>query len=116
MRNDQAWEERVRARAHEIWEAEGRPEGGADRHWAAAEDELGATGSDPAAAAAGTETWTDPGGSVGSEMQESADPGEPGAPPDQEAGQPWWRRDTDGHRPEHDQTNMAPDNLRSNEL
>lgn len=31
-------EERIRARAHELWVAEGRPEGQADRHWDAAKE------------------------------------------------------------------------------
>jgi len=30
---EQTLEERVRAKAHEIWESEGRPEGQQDRHW-----------------------------------------------------------------------------------
>lgn len=37
--------ERVRIRAHQIWESEGRPEGMHERHWAQAEkdvDEAGA--------------------------------------------------------------------------
>jgi hypothetical protein len=33
-------EERVRRRAHEIWEREGRPEGRHDQHWQQAKDEL----------------------------------------------------------------------------
>lgn len=33
-------EERIRERAYEIWEIEGRPEGSADRHYAQAADEL----------------------------------------------------------------------------
>ena len=33
-------EERVRQRAHELWEAEGRPEGQADRHWSRAAEDL----------------------------------------------------------------------------
>src|SRR4051812_14551655 len=33
-------EDEVRARAHAIWEREGRPEGGAERHWAQAEEGL----------------------------------------------------------------------------
>ena len=35
-----AREQRVRARAHAIWEREGRPEGREKRHWAEAEAEL----------------------------------------------------------------------------
>ncbi|MBH0237529.1 DUF2934 domain-containing protein [Methylobrevis albus] len=31
-------EERIRAKAHELWVAEGRPEGQADRHWDAASE------------------------------------------------------------------------------
>lgn len=37
---DTAWEERVRIRAYEIWEREGRPEGGAEQRWLRAEEEL----------------------------------------------------------------------------
>ena len=33
-------DERVRARAYAIWVSEGQPEGGAERHWAQAEEEL----------------------------------------------------------------------------
>ena len=33
-------EDRIRQRAHEIWEAEGRPDGHADRHWSRAADDL----------------------------------------------------------------------------
>jgi hypothetical protein len=36
--------EKVRARAHATWEREGRPEGGAERHWAQAEEGLRAEG------------------------------------------------------------------------
>jgi Protein of unknown function (DUF2934) len=36
--------EKVRARAHATWEREGRPEGGAERHWGQAEEELRAEG------------------------------------------------------------------------
>ncbi|WP_410216349.1 DUF2934 domain-containing protein [Paracoccus sp. (in: a-proteobacteria)] len=32
--------ERIRARAHQIWEAEGRPEGREAEHWTQAQDEL----------------------------------------------------------------------------
>jgi hypothetical protein len=41
--NDE-WEERVRVRAHAIWEREGRPDGGAEQHWVLAEEELRAEG------------------------------------------------------------------------
>ncbi|PZQ50341.1 MAG: hypothetical protein DI556_07220 [Rhodovulum sulfidophilum] len=33
MTDERAIEDRIRARAHEIWEREGRPEGAAARHW-----------------------------------------------------------------------------------
>ena len=31
---------RIRRRAHEVWEAEGRPEGQTDRHWSRAAEDL----------------------------------------------------------------------------
>ena len=34
--------EQIKARAHELWEAEGRPEGRHDAHWKQAEAELSA--------------------------------------------------------------------------
>jgi hypothetical protein len=37
---DAEWDDKVRARAYAIWEREGRPEGGAERHWAQAAEEL----------------------------------------------------------------------------
>ncbi|WP_085026280.1 DUF2934 domain-containing protein [Ensifer aridi] len=33
-------EDRIRARAYEIWEREGRPDGGHERHWHQAKKEL----------------------------------------------------------------------------
>lgn len=33
MTDERAIEDRIRARAHEIWEREGRPEGHGPRHW-----------------------------------------------------------------------------------
>jgi Protein of unknown function (DUF2934) len=45
-------EDEVRARAHAIWEREGRPEGGAERHWAQAEEGLRAEGDGRAGAPA----------------------------------------------------------------
>lgn len=35
-------EQRVRARAHEMWEQEGRPEGSHERHWTEAERQVAA--------------------------------------------------------------------------
>jgi hypothetical protein len=55
-------DERVRARAHELWEKEGRPEGRDKEHWAQAEEDVKAAkrgkGRDdkaPAASEAGEE-------------------------------------------------------------
>jgi hypothetical protein len=65
---DEAWQRQLRERAYALWEREGRPEGGAARHWAKAEEELRAeaavvettrTAGD-AASTAGTETWSEP--------------------------------------------------------
>jgi hypothetical protein len=39
--------EKIRQRAYEIWEREGRPEGQHERHWHQALDELGRDESDP---------------------------------------------------------------------
>lgn len=39
-RGDEAREQRIRQRAYEIWEREGRPEGEQDRHWRQAEKEI----------------------------------------------------------------------------
>jgi hypothetical protein len=41
---DAEWEDKVRARAYAVWEREGQSEGGAERHWAQAEEELRAEG------------------------------------------------------------------------
>lgn len=38
---EQDREYRIRNRAYELWESEGRPEGEQDRHWRQAIDELG---------------------------------------------------------------------------
>jgi len=38
--NYDAYEQRVRRRAHEIWVREGKPEGRADAHWALAREEI----------------------------------------------------------------------------
>lgn len=37
---DQDHQDRIRQRAHEIWESEGRPEGRDADHWSRAEEEL----------------------------------------------------------------------------
>jgi hypothetical protein len=74
--DETSWEQRVRERAYAIWEREGRPEGGTERHWARAEEELRAGEEErdraeapgaETAGTAGTETWTGPDGSVGGE-------------------------------------------------
>lgn len=52
METPQIPEDRVRERAYSLWEAEGCPDGCADRHWQQAEAELfeGADGGDMAEA------------------------------------------------------------------
>jgi Protein of unknown function (DUF2934) len=63
-------EDEVRARAHAIWEREGRPKAGAERHWRQAEEELRAEGdgraeaptAEAATAAAEAEVATSPEG------------------------------------------------------
>jgi hypothetical protein len=85
---------RVSERAHAIWEREGRPEGGAEHHWAQAEEEIRAeeqgqagasgAGAEDAASTAGTETWTGPGSSVGGEP-EAGDQGQAQTPAAEEA-------------------------------
>jgi len=80
-------EARVRERAYAIWEREGRPEGGAEQHWAQAEAELRAeegAGAGGPASTAGTETWTGPGGAVGGERQ-TGDQGQAQTPAAEEA-------------------------------
>ena len=59
---DQDREDRIRLRAHQLWEAEGQPHGSHDEHWRRAEEEVDAE--KPASArafadAAGTPTGTD---------------------------------------------------------
>lgn len=39
--------ERIRERAHQIWEREGRPEGRAQEHWDKAVQDIEAEGSEP---------------------------------------------------------------------
>ncbi|MCO5066217.1 MAG: DUF2934 domain-containing protein [Rhizobiaceae bacterium] len=41
-------DERIRQRAHAIWDREGRPEGAAQRHWQQAEQEIAQEDSAPA--------------------------------------------------------------------
>ena len=50
---DAGREQRVRERAHAVWEREGRPEGEAGRHWSLAEEELRSLGDAAAAPGAG---------------------------------------------------------------
>jgi hypothetical protein len=38
----QDWDDRIRKRAHEIWEQEGRPHGKEREHWERAERDVGA--------------------------------------------------------------------------
>ena len=51
-------EERIKQRAHQLWEAEGRPHGSHDEHWRRAAAEGGAGTPDPPAVAAGAASGT----------------------------------------------------------
>lgn len=61
MTDERAIEDRIRARAHEIWEREGRPEGRELRHWdearleVEAEERAGAAGARDDAPRSGSE-------------------------------------------------------------
>ena len=45
------------------------------------------------------------------------DPDAPGRQPDPAGeGRQWWEKDANRHREDREQTNMAPDDLRSNEV
>jgi hypothetical protein len=70
---DMEWENQVRLRAYAIWEREGRPEEGAERHWIRAEEELRAEEQDqteaPAASTADAGTGTEPDGPAGGEPE-----------------------------------------------
>ena len=73
-------EGQVRLRAYALWEREGRPEGGAERHWTRAEDELRAEGQDrteaPAASTVDAGTGAEPDGSANREAQAGIKAGE----------------------------------------
>lgn len=59
---DQDREERIALRAHQLWEAEGRPHGSHDEHWRRAAEEIDAEAAPSARAfadAAGTPTGAD---------------------------------------------------------
>ncbi len=48
-------EQKIRERANQIWEEEGRPEGSQEEHWRRAEEEIAA--GEHVAAGEGTENW-----------------------------------------------------------
>jgi hypothetical protein len=77
---DMEREDQVRLRAYAIWEREGRPEGGAERHWARAEAELRAERQDrteaPAAGAAEAGTAAEPDRPAGGEPRAGIEAGE----------------------------------------
>ena len=63
---DMGWEDKVRERAYALWEEEGQPEGGAEWHWAKAEEELRAEERERSNVSSdSTEVRTEPGGPVG---------------------------------------------------
>ena len=61
-------EEQIRARAHQIWESEGRPEGLQDEHWERARRELEGAGSvageTPKSQPGGLSSGLQPGGTI----------------------------------------------------
>jgi hypothetical protein len=66
-------EERIRRRAHEIWEQEGRPEGRDQEHWAQASREIEAESDGPATPDdAPTPTAADGGGATPAEAASAA--------------------------------------------
>jgi Protein of unknown function (DUF2934) len=77
---DMKWENQVRLRAYAIWEREGRPEEGAERHWTRAEEELRAEGQDrteaPAASTVDAGTAAEPDGPANREAQAGIEAGE----------------------------------------
>ena len=77
-------EERIRRRAHEIWEREGRPEGRHEEHWARARREVEAEegGSPPGAAGSDASPTDTAPGSAGADR---AGGGGSPPPPDAEA-------------------------------
>ena len=88
MTDERAIEDRIRARAHEIWESEGQPEGEELRHWDEARLEIEAE--EHAASEAGTADDTVGAAALAEPMSEAA--GGSDLPP--EAGQDG--RDADG--------------------
>jgi hypothetical protein len=89
---DTGKEERIRTRAHEIWEREGRPEGDHERHWQQAmreieeEDAVGQTGP----AESGLDADLGGGGLTSGRRagRTGSRSAEKGAPPGQAAGKP----------------------------
>jgi hypothetical protein len=77
---DMEWDDQVRLRAYAIWEREGRPEEGAERHWIQAEEELRAEEQErteaPAMSITKAGTGTEPDGSAGGELQAGTEAGE----------------------------------------
>lgn len=72
---DDGVEDRIRARAHAIWEAQGHPEGLAERHWeqATAEirqaDEAAAPLANPLASGAAADALSQPGSPTGQRVK-----------------------------------------------
>lgn len=74
---EQPFEDRVRARAHALWEAEGRPEGRAEAHWSQALAEE--AGGRPA----GTEEAGEEAGAEGHGVIDAPTPGRASRPPEE---------------------------------
>lgn len=67
---EETWEQKVRERAHAIWEREGRPESAGEQHWARAEEEL--RNEQEAGKLAGGSSETMPESEQGSGVEEEA--------------------------------------------
>jgi len=80
---EQSTEDRIRARAHQIWEEEGRPEGRSDEHWERAKIEVGLQDKQPESPTPPETTATEPGETVTNRGEFLSDQGEqrpPGQP------------------------------------
>jgi hypothetical protein len=93
-------QERIRQRAHEIWERDGRPEGRREEHWAQARREIEAEDSGGAAAGPATPddapTVTAPDGPEATPAQAAAAAEAVGAPRKAEVGTSEREAGTDG--------------------
>ncbi|MCT2581267.1 MAG: DUF2934 domain-containing protein [Mesorhizobium sp.] len=73
--------ERIRQRAHEIWEREGRPDGREQEHWDKATKEIDAEGGQFSEAAQNPDASTASGGNPSAEQVTGAGPAKRGRSP-----------------------------------